>query len=84
VKTTVYSEDELDKLDAWVRCVGSSINIHGSTIRFADYEEKGYYKHLDHPSRWRLGKAIEQGIWSSIRLSGCGKGAFPPIHKRSG
>jgi hypothetical protein len=39
-----------------------------STIYFADYAEEGYYKHLDHLSRWRLRKAIEQGLWSAIRL----------------
>ncbi|MDO8874892.1 MAG: DNA methyltransferase [Pseudolabrys sp.] len=68
VKTTVYSEAELTRLDAWVKRVGSSIDIHGQSVHFADYAERGYYKHLDHPSRWRLRKAIEQGIWSAIRL----------------
>jgi hypothetical protein len=68
VKTTVYSEREIDELDAWSKCVGASIDIHGPTIRFADYAERGYYKHLDHPSRWRLRKAIEQGVWSAIKL----------------
>lgn len=68
VKTTVYSEAELDKLDDWVKRVGSSIDIHGPSIHFADYAERGYYKHLGHPSRWRLRKAIEQSIWSAIKL----------------
>lgn len=68
VKTIVYSEAELDALSKWSHCAGSSIDIHGQTICFADYAEKGYYKHLDHPSRWRLRKAIEQSIRSAIKL----------------
>jgi hypothetical protein len=68
VKTTVYSERELDELDGWARRVSSCIDIHGPTLHFGEYAEQGYYKHLDHPSRWRLRKAIEQGIWSAIRL----------------
>lgn len=68
VKTTVYSERELDQLDAWSRRVSGAIDIHEPTRRLGDYAERGYYKHLDHPARWRLRKALEQGIWSAIRL----------------
>jgi hypothetical protein len=38
----------------------------------------GYYKHLDHPSRWRLRKAIEQALAAAVgldtpRLEGFGR-----------
>ena len=68
VKTTVYSEAELDTLERWARRVASKIDLHGRGTRFAEYAKLGYYKHLDHPARWRLRKAIEQGLYSSIRL----------------
>src|SRR6185437_15024207 len=68
VKTTVYSERELDKLDAWSKRVASAVDIHGPSIFFAEYAQSGYYKHLDHRARWRLRKAIEQGVWSAIKL----------------
>jgi hypothetical protein len=68
VKTTIFSEAELDKLESWARRAPRAINVHKSTIRFGGHAEAGYYKYLDHPSRWRLRKAIEQGIDSSIRL----------------
>lgn len=68
VKTTVYSEAELDALDAWSTYVARAIDIHRPSKQLDDYAETGYYKHLDHPSRWRLRKAIEQGIWSAVRL----------------
>ena len=68
VKTTVYSEAELDTLDTWSKRIASAIDIRKSSIWFVDYAELGYYKHLEHPSRWRLRKAIEQGLWSAMRL----------------
>src|SRR5262249_7150541 len=68
VKTTVYSEAEIEKLASWSESVGAAIDIHGKTILFDAYAERGYYKHLDHPSRWRLRKSIEQGIWSAMDL----------------
>ena len=68
VKTTVYSEAELDTLNIWSRLIASAIDMHKSTIYFNDYAELGYYRHLDHPSRWRLRKAIEQALWSAIKL----------------
>jgi hypothetical protein len=68
VKTTVYSEAELDALHAWSKRVADAIDIHKKSIYFADFAELGYYKHLEHPLRWRLRKAIEQCLWSAIRL----------------
>ncbi len=68
VKTTVYSEAELDRLERWARCIATKIDVYGKSTRFADYAELGYYKHLDHPARWRLRKSIEQAIRDAIRL----------------
>jgi len=68
VKTTVFSIRELDRLEAWARRVASAIDVRKSSIYFADYDLLGYYKHLNHPSRWRLRKAVEQGLGSAIRL----------------
>jgi hypothetical protein len=68
VKCTVYSENELDVLVWWAEHVATEIDIHRPSISMTEYEELGYYKHLDHPLRWRLRKAIEQGIASAVRL----------------
>jgi hypothetical protein len=68
VKTTVFTEAELDRLQAWARCLPSAIHVRKSSIYFADFAELGYYKHLDQPSRWRLLKAIEQGLGAAIGL----------------
>jgi hypothetical protein len=70
VKTTVFSEAELDRLESWAKRVRNAIDVRKSSVQFAEYAELGYYKHLDHPSRWRLRKAIEQGLGSAIRLGG--------------
>lgn len=68
VKTTVYSEEELATLDEWSKRVANAINIHKPSTAVGDYARLGYYKHLDHPSRWRLRKAIEQSMAIAIRL----------------
>jgi len=44
------------------------IDIHGRLVELTEHAELGYYKHLNHPSRWRLRKGIEQALASAIRL----------------
>jgi hypothetical protein len=68
IKCTVFDESELETLDRWVGRVAMSVGIHKPSTVFADYEQLGYYKHLNNPSRWRLRKAIEQSLASAIRL----------------
>jgi hypothetical protein len=48
--------------------VPDTVDIHRPSASFAEYEELGYYKHLDHPLRWRLRKGIEQALASAIKL----------------
>jgi hypothetical protein len=68
VKCLLFSAAELNTLCRWAARVPSVIDIHGSSIEFTEYATLGYYKHLGHPSRWRLRKAIEQALMSAIRL----------------
>jgi hypothetical protein len=68
IKSTVFSDAELDVLEQWANGVSESVDIHKPSTPFFDYQELGYYKHLDHPSRWRLRKAIEQSLASAIKL----------------
>ena len=68
VKCTIFSEAELEMLEAWSKRLPAVVNIHGPSIKFSKYAELGYYKHLDHPSRWRLRKGIEQALTSAIQL----------------
>jgi hypothetical protein len=68
VKCTVFSEAELAKLERWAGRVAASVDIHGRSVGSVEYEDLGYYKHLNHPSRWRLRKAIDQALASAIKL----------------
>jgi hypothetical protein len=68
IKCTVFSEVELDTLERWAGRVAASVDIHKPSTALLDYQELGYYKHLDHSSRWRLRKAIEQSLASAIKL----------------
>jgi hypothetical protein len=76
VKTIVYSKADLTRLESWVSRIGKAIDIKKPSARLHDYAEMGYYKHLGHSSRWRLRKAIEQGIASAVRLSDARLEAF--------
>ena len=67
-KTIVYDPSELAVLQRWAKLVPADIDVRKWSIHFGDHAELGYYKHLDHPLRWRLRKAIEQGLGSAIRL----------------
>jgi hypothetical protein len=68
IKSTVFSNAELDVLEHWAGRVSASVGIHKPSAALTDYQELGYYKHLDHPSRWRLRKAIEQSLASAVKL----------------
>jgi DNA methylase len=68
VKCTVFSDAELDKLERWAGRVAASIDIHRPSVASAAYEDLGYYKHLNHPSRWRLRKAIDQSLSIAVKL----------------
>ena len=62
VKSIVFSNDELKRLESWAARAPRAVGIHKPSIEISTYAELGYYKHLNHPSRWRLRKAIEQGV----------------------
>jgi len=68
VKCTVYSEGELEVLDQWAENAPRLIDLRVPSKPIMEYQERGYYKHLDHPSRWRLRKAIEQAIEAAKEL----------------
>ncbi|MCM0607845.1 MAG: site-specific DNA-methyltransferase [Ideonella sp. WA131b] len=68
VKTTIYCEDDLAKLQRWCEGIGDGINIWEPVEIDAHYEEAGYTKHLDSAANWRLKKAIEQVLNTARKL----------------
>jgi DNA methylase len=68
VKCTIFSEAELNTLGIWAKRLPAVVDIRAPSVAFSEYAELGYYKHLDHPSRWRLRKGIEQALGNAIRL----------------
>jgi hypothetical protein len=69
VKTTVFEPYELATLKCWTARLHAAISVRKSSARMHDYDELGYYRHLDHPHRWRIRKAIEQALRSGQRLA---------------
>jgi hypothetical protein len=76
VKTTILEEDDFKQLEDWAERAVNAIHLRKSTIFFPDYAELGYYRHLDHSSRWRIRKSIEQALWSTLRLGSVRLEAF--------
>jgi DNA methylase len=68
VKCTVLSETELDRLGQWSTKLLTCIDMRRPSTSFDAYQSLGYYKHLDHASRWRLRKAIDQALSSVLKL----------------
>jgi hypothetical protein len=66
VKTTLYTEPELDALTRWGNRVGEAINVFAS-VRAGKYQNVGYLRHLDGIATWRLRKAIDQALGSAKR-----------------
>ncbi|MBI4182702.1 MAG: site-specific DNA-methyltransferase [Proteobacteria bacterium] len=58
VKTTLFEDDEFKRLASWAERLPRVINIQHPTVHCEDYAETGYYKHLNHTSRWRLRNGI--------------------------
>lgn len=69
VKTTLYSNGDLDALERWATCVPYQIRMHKNGAVDKKYAEDGYCRHMDSHSTWRLRKAIEQSLKSAKRLN---------------
>jgi hypothetical protein len=68
VKTTLLDNEELGFLEAWAWQLCERVNMRISAIRFSEYAESGYYRHLEKAKTWRLRRAIEQALTTAIRL----------------
>lgn len=68
VKTTLYSEADLEALERWTVRAPSLIHMHRDGSIDDVYAEAGYYRHMDNLSTWRFRKAIEQCLKSATRL----------------
>lgn len=68
VKTLILTDSEIKKIQKWENRVAIDIDLRKPSNRLTDYMDRGYYKHLNNPGRWRLRKAIEQGIASAKDL----------------
>lgn len=68
VKSTIFSAEELHSLSAWAKVAATEVNLRRPAVPIEHYKAKGYYKHLDHPDRWRFRKAIEQALRSASEL----------------
>lgn len=62
VKTTLYSDTELQHVVNWAASATSRLNIHAAGPTFGDDGESGYRRNLNGVATWRLRKAIAQAL----------------------
>lgn len=70
VKTTIYTEVELQSLHQWADNVARCIDMQADAEAYQTYEDAGYLRHLDGTLTWRLRKAIAQALMSAESLRG--------------
>lgn len=70
VKTTIYSDGELQSLKRWANRVSKQIDWRAPAPTRESYEDAGYLRHLSGRRTWRLRKAIAQALTSAERLRG--------------
>lgn len=68
VKTTLYSDAELDQVRKWAVGVRDHVNMHAVAPTVAFYAEAGYQRHLGGAATWRLSKAIAQALATVSKL----------------
>lgn len=69
VKTTLYTEDDLQRLEQWAIHVIGLIHMRRQGSPDREYTEAGYCRHMDKRSTWRLRKAIEQSLKTATHLN---------------
>src|SRR5262245_41526250 len=62
VKTTLYTEGDLEALKRWATLAPSIIHMRREGSVDEEYAEAGYYRHMDNRRTWRFRKAIEQSL----------------------
>jgi hypothetical protein len=68
VKTTLYSDAELQHVVKWAASATSRLNIHAASPTFGDHGESGYRRNLNGVATWRLRKAIAQALTTVSEL----------------
>lgn len=62
VKTTVYSEREIDAISLWAKGLRVRVGMHLPATPDGEWVERGYLRNLEGARNWRLRKAIEQAV----------------------
>ncbi|ROZ72082.1 DNA methyltransferase [Ramlibacter sp. WS9] len=76
VKTTLFTDAELERLTKWAGTIAAGINIWAPVTQDVMYENAGYMRNLDGAATWRLKKAIEQVLQTARLLNSSRLEAF--------
>jgi hypothetical protein len=68
VKTTLYTDRDIQLLKRWVGRATRAINIHATASATGSEGDASYRRNLYGQSTWRLRKAIQQTLETAVRL----------------
>lgn len=69
-KTALVSDQEAQDFRQWALLAPAYVNMAGNTVDFATGVHEGYYRNIENKRFWRIRKAVEQALATTIPLSG--------------
>ena len=76
VKTTPLPESLIGELEKWMGALSPKLNLRRTSVYFADWAAKGYYRNIECARTWRIRKLLELSLNEVRRLSDCDAAAF--------
>jgi DNA modification methylase len=69
VKTTRFTEVDLDAVGQWSEDAAKLINMHAERPTSGRHDKEAYLRNLDSRATWRVGKCIEQLLASAVQMA---------------
>lgn len=61
-KTTIFSPDELRRIEAWVKRLVPKLNLHKPSARQHEWEDSGYFRNISGSKTWAVRKMLEMAL----------------------
>lgn len=69
-KTALITKAEAQSFRQWALLAPAYVNMAGNTVHFATGVHEGYYRNIENKRFWRIRKAVEQALATTIPLTG--------------
>ena len=66
IKTTTFTEDDLEKVNVWINNVADNLNLHHEMERDRAWAERGYQRNISCRKTWPIRKSLKWHSRDSI------------------